>query len=67
MLIDLRTPTKNPHQDFASSMGGFPISRTTTYKYLGVYIDDKMTWKYHIEKLCKKLSSVAGIIYRIRN
>ena len=67
MLIDLTTPRNNPHQDFTLGMGGFPIERTTTYKYLGVIIDDKMTWKYHIEKLCKKLSSVAGILYRIQN
>ena len=67
MLIDLTTPKSYPHKEFQLYMGGLRISRTKTYKYLGVHIDDKMTWKHHIEKLCKKLSSVAGIIYRIRN
>ena len=67
MLIDFTTPKSSPHPDFTLHMGEFPIERTKTYKYLGVYIDDKLTWKYHIEKLCKKLSSVAGMIYRIRN
>ena len=67
MLVDLTTTRNNPHQDFSVSMGGIPIARTSSYKYLGVYIDDKFTWKCHIEKLCKKLSSAAGLIYRIRN
>ena len=67
MLIDLTTRKNNPYPNFSITMGEYAISRTKTYKYLGVYIDDKMTWKYHIDKLCKKLSSAAGVIYRIRN
>ena len=67
MLVDLTTRKNNPHPDFALFMGGISIERTSIYKYLGVLIDDKFTWKHHIEKLCKKISSVAGMIYRIRN
>ena len=67
MLVDLTTRKNNPHPDFALFMGGVSIERTSIYKYLGVLIDDKFTWKHHIEKLCKKISSVAGMIYRIRN
>ena len=33
-------------------------------KFLGIYIDDKLNWKYHINTVRSKLSKVAAIIYR---
>ena len=32
--------------------------------FLGIYIDDKLNWKYHINTVRSKLSKVAAIIYR---
>jgi hypothetical protein len=36
-------------------------------KYLGVFIDDLLNWKYHIDYVCKKVSPVIGVLYRIRD
>lgn len=36
-------------------------------KFLGVIIDEKVTWKIHIETLQTKVSLLTRIIYRIRN
>ena len=36
-------------------------------KFLGVTIDHKLSWKPHINTLYKKLRSISGIIYRIKN
>lgn len=33
------------------------------FKYLGVLLDNKLTFKYHIKELCNKLSKVRGILY----
>ena len=41
------------------------IKRVSQTKFLGVIIDDKLTWKPHISSLNKKLSSICGRIYRI--
>ena len=35
-------------------------------KYVGVFIDDKLNWQPHIEYLCKKLSKISGMIYKVR-
>jgi len=43
-----------------------PIEKTDLVKYLGVYINDKLSWKRHISKLSKTLSKVCGIVYRLR-
>ena len=33
------------------------------FKYLGIFIDDKLTFKEHLSFLCIKLSQVKGILY----
>ena len=39
---------------------------TTVYvmKFLGVYIDESLNWKYQINKVRLKLSKVAAVIYK---
>ena len=35
-------------------------------KYLGLMIDSNLSWKYHIESICHKISKSIGIIAEIR-
>ena len=48
-------------------MGGYPIARTNCYEYLGILFDDKLSWEPHISELCKKLSQIAGVIFKQRS
>ena len=43
------------------------IQRTKFVKFLGVLMDEHLTWKYHTTKLCKKLSKTAGIFFKVRH
>ena len=36
-------------------------------KYLGLMIDSNLSWKYHIESICHKISKSIGIITKIRH
>ena len=50
----------------------FPGRRSITIeeeytKFLGVYIDEKLTWKKHIEHVAAKISKGLGAMGRIRN
>ena len=45
----------------------FEIVRESVTKFLGVFIDENLTWKYHIEHVCNKVSKSIGIIYKSRN
>ena len=42
------------------------ITRSNTQKFLGVLIDEKLTFKKHIDKVCKKVSSGIGIIRKLK-
>ena len=43
------------------------IQRTKYVKFLGVLMDEHLTWKYHSTELCKKLSKTAGIFFKVRH
>ena len=56
----------NQLTDFNVKINDKPITRTTCVKYLGVFIDDKLTWCNHIAYLENKLSRSVGLFYRMR-
>ena len=45
----------------------FEIARETVTKFLDIFIDENLTWKYHIERVCNKVSKSIGIMYKSRN
>ena len=45
----------------------FKIERTPYVKYLGVFIDENLTWDIHINEICTKLKSLFHIFYNIRD
>lgn len=49
------------------TMNNDVIQRSHKEKYLGLWIDDKLTWKPHIEHIRAKLISLSGALHRIAN
>ena len=49
ILFIPRGKEKDKPPDFEIRMGENVIEETSTYKYLGVLIDDKLSWKPHID------------------
>ena len=54
-------------ENFKLFMGDHEIEKTDKYKYLGIIFDHKLNWKLQINKLVSKLSSVCGIISKVRH
>ena len=53
--------------DFKPSINHNLIKQTNNLQYLGVYLDNKLSWKSHIDILITKLSKICGIIYKLRH
>ena len=45
---------------------GHEIKRTPYIKFLGITLDENLSWNHHIEDVCRKLKSFFHIFYNIR-
>ncbi len=61
MLFHRKNKLKMPKK---LKMGGVDIEYTETTKYLGVHLDMKLRWNYHIEN---KIKGAKGLILSIKN
>ena len=59
-LQSLNDYTMNIHID------GVPINQSNQSKSLGLIIDENLSWKAHIHKISKKVSSGIGALKRVR-
>jgi len=48
------------------SFKGEKVEQKSSLKFLGVNLDEHLTWKNHIEVICNKISKAIGIIYKAR-
>ena len=48
------------------SIQGNPINRVNSTKSLGLYIDDNLTWKHHINNISKTISAGINALKRVR-
>ena len=52
------------NEKLSITINEFEIERVYVTKFLGVFIDHKLNWKYHIENICTKISRNISIIYK---
>jgi len=64
-MIVTATPSQNCN--FEISMNGVRIQQTDSIKYLGVIIDNKLSWTPQISSLCRKHSQACGVVCKIRH
>ncbi len=46
-------------------IGDEEIKRVKSFKYLGVYLDEVMTYKEHVSKVVKKISSRISVLSKV--
>ena len=46
-------------------LGGIEIERVPEFKFLGIYIDEHLTWKPHMNKLLSKIHRNLGVVRKI--
>ena len=53
--------------DLKIKIDGKKIVPSSYIKYLGVIIDENLTWKYHLEQITTKLARAVGMLAKIRH
>ena len=54
-------------QDIVIKLGKKHIIRANYVKFLGLLLDENLSWKYHLSELSKKLARTCGIFFKIRS
>ena len=54
---------RTPDNELALTINNVVLPRVAATKFLGIIIDDKLSWKPHIQSVKSKLSSVLSIIH----
>ena len=57
---------KDKPADLTLKIGSSHVERTHVKKFLGLYIDDRLTFSEHINKICAKMSRSVGVMRRLR-
>ena len=66
LLIFRSQKKKIPLNSISIKIQGVKIKPSTHVKYLGVFIDENLSWNTHIKELSNKLSRANGIISKLR-
>ena len=67
LLIFRSKNNKTPLNNISIKIQGVKIIPSTHVKYLRVYVDEYLSWNYHIKELSNKLSRANGIISKLRH
>ena len=52
---------------FSLYMNNLNIKRSDCIKYLGVFLDEHLSWKNQVQKQNNKLSKICGLIFKLRH
>ena len=55
---------RSPPSHYQLCIENQPIEKVSTFKYLGVWLSDNLSWSTHVEKSSKNALKKSGLIYR---
>ena len=62
-----KVPQKSISAPFTLTINKALVERKKAVKYLGLYIDENLSWSSHIKELSLQLARSSGIFYKLRN
>ena len=66
-FVLFHSPRKKLPINIQIKFGKKPVTRSQYVKFLGVLMDEHLSWKFHISELTKKLSRASGIFLKMRH
>jgi len=57
-----------PYQDDCKlKIGELEVSRVQVIKFLGILVDEKLSWSNHINDICKNVSKNISVICKVKH
>ena len=66
MLLGTHNKTNQSKDKFKLSIDNTDVKEVSTYKFLGITVDQNLTWKNHVDDLAKKCSRSIGILHKVK-
>ena len=66
MLQGTRNKTNKCKDKFKLSVDDTEVKEVSTFKFLGITVDQNLTLKNHVDDLTKKCSRSIGILYKVK-
>ena len=66
-FIIFKSPQHSSSDIINIKIGNLPVKKTCYVKFLGVLLDDNLSWKYHLTELSKKLARTCGLFFKVRH
>ena len=66
MLLGTRNKTNQSKDKFKLSIDDTEVKEVSTFKFLGITVDQNLTWKNHVDDLAKKCSRSIGILHKVK-
>ena len=66
-FIIFKSPRHPLTEAISIKIGNLPIRKTCYVKFLGVLLDENLSWKYHLTELSKKLARTCGMFFKVRH
>ena len=55
-----------PPENFEIYLNDIQLERVGSTKFLGVYIEQTLSWKVHIDSICSRISRITGVLSRLK-
>ena len=65
-FVVFKPPRKALKERITLKLNGKTIFESKKIRYLGLIMDEKISWRFHVLELRKKLSQITGIIYKLK-
>jgi len=67
MIFHSRQRNMSVFDDLKLELDGIPIKRVKSFNFLGIILNEYLTWTDHISHISQKISPVVALIMRLRN
>ena len=66
-FVIFHSPQNSLNHNINIKIGNQYVKQAKYVKFLGLLLDENLSWKYHLSELFKKLSRTCGIFFKVRH